>query len=186
MRYLVRMLSRSTGREKFLRSVRAVAVAVGADVRNPKWASYGALELDVFVPSRADFEAFVAATEPLGTFEFTKDLNEAPKHRSEDDLFREARNYFNAERYWESHESLEGAWRVMEGDDKRYAQGVILVCAAFVHVQKGEEAVALGVLRRAAKQLDASSAIYHGIDTVSLRERVKRILSTGRFEVFRI
>ncbi len=186
MRYLIRLSPPSTVGKAVLASVKSVAKATGAEARNPKWTSYGALELDVFVPSKADLETFIAATEPFGTLEFVRDLNQAPKHVSEEELFAEARNQFNAERYWECHETLEGVWRNMSGDERSYVQGIILVCAAFVHSQKGEERVALSVLTRALRQLNFGSTIYHGIDTGSLRRNAERIISTGKFDIFRV
>ncbi len=186
MRYLVRFAPTSAGREDFLRSVRSVARATGAEARNPKWTSYGALELDIFTPSKVDFETFIAAVGPLGTLEFVRDLNQAPPHMSEEELFAEARSYFNSERYWECHETLESAWRNMRGNEKSYVQGLILVCAAFVHHQKGEGVVAMSVLRRALKQLDFGAKSYHGIEVEAFKRQVELIVSTGRFENFRI
>ena len=89
-----------------------MAKSVGVDARNPKWTSYGALELDIFAPSKAGMDAFLAATEPLGHLEFWRDLNVASQYKTEKELFLEARRYFNSERYWECHEVLEGAWRL--------------------------------------------------------------------------
>ncbi len=186
MRYLIRMVQRNGPGDGFLSSVKAVAKSVGVDARNPKWTSYGALELDIFAPSKADIDTFLAAAEPLGRLEFCRDLNVAPQYKTEEELFSEARRYFNSERYWECHEVLEGAWRLKSGEEKKYVQGIILVCAAFVHHQKGEDEVALGVLGRAVKQLDFGAPRYNGIEVNSLRRRAERIISSGRFETFRI
>jgi hypothetical protein len=186
MRYLVRMNPHGVLRDALLSSIRAVARSVGVDVRNPKWTSYGALEVDVFAQSKADLDTFLAAAEPLVVLEFVRDLNVAPPYMTDDELFAEARKCFNSERYWECHEILEGAWRHMSGAEKRYVQGVILVCAAFVHHQKDEDKVALGVLRRALRQLDIESPTYHGIDVGALKRQVERIAFSGRFEAFRI
>ena len=186
MRYLVRFGPTVLGRAELLQSIRSIASTVGANAQNPKWTSYGALEIDVFAPSRADFELFLAAVEPLASLDFSRDLNTAPPHLSDEELFLEARNYFNSERYWECHEVLEGAWRQMQGAEKRYVQGIILVCAAFVHHQKGEGAVALSVLKRASKQLDLGEETYHGIDVTALKLKVEQMISAGAFEVFRI
>ena len=186
MRYLIRMVQRNGPADGFLSSIEAVAKSVGVDARNPKWTSYGALELDDFAPSRADVDTFLAVTEPLGRLEFWRDLNVAPLYKTEEELFAEARRHFNSERYWECHEVLEGAWRLSSGDEKRYLQGIILVCAAFVHDQKGEDEVALSVLRRAVKQLDFGAPRYNGIEVNSLRRRAERIISSGRFRTFRI
>jgi len=186
VRFLVRMQPKREPGPAFLPLVKSLAESVMAEARNPKMTSYGALEIDIFAPSVSDFELFLAAVEPLARVEFSKNLSEAPLHKSNQELIEEARRYFNSERYWEAHETLESIWRNATGDEKRYLQGVILVCAAFVHHQKREEGIALGVLRRAAKQLSYDVDLYHGIKVERLSKRVSEILATGRFEVFRI
>jgi uncharacterized protein len=186
VRFLTRIAPTGGGREEFLESTRALARAVGADVRNPKWTSTGSLEVDVFVPSAGDFELFVSAVEPLHRIEFVHDLNLAPAHREDGEVLAEAQTFFNSERYWECHEALESLWKVKVGDEKGFLQGFILVCAAFVHHQKGEDEVAAGLLRRASRQLEYGSATYHGIDVGQLKANVSRILKTARFKEFRI
>ncbi|MBI3840841.1 MAG: DUF309 domain-containing protein [Thaumarchaeota archaeon] len=186
MRYLVRLMPTGQGGEAFLDSTRSVARAVGADPRNPKWTSYGALELDIFAPTKKDLDLFLSAMGPLCTVEFSRDLNEAPKHQAEGDLLAEARSYFNAERFWECHEVLEGLWRVKTGEEKRFLQGVILICAAFVHHQKGEDQVGLGVLRRAVNQLDFPTKTYGGMDVTSLRSNAEHTLETKKFSLFEV
>lgn len=163
-----------------------VARSVGAEARNPKWTSYGALEIDVFARSKPDFEVFLAILEPLATIEFSRDLNEAPRFQTKEQLVSEARTCFNAERFWECHEVLESIWRNLSGDEKLFVQGLILVCAAFVHVQKDELPVALGVLQRAARQLDYGGGFYHGIKVAELKMNVDEILRSQRFSVFKI
>lgn len=186
VRYLVRFLPSSTTEKRFLGSIRSVAKATGAEARNPKWTSYGGLEIDIFVPSRSDFETFLAAVEPLADLEFQRDLNMAPRHTSEEELFAEARNYFNSERYWECHEVLEGSWRNKSGEEKRLLQGLILVCAALVHHQKREDRVAMGVLRRARAQIAFGSESYFGINLQALSRNVEEIISAGSFRIFKI
>lgn len=186
MRFLVRLVASETHRDSLLTTVRALARSVGAEARNPKWTSYDALELDVFCPSRADFDLFLSVIRPIAELEFARDLNLAAPWGREVELFSEAREYFNGERYWECHEVLEGIWKLKEGEEKRYLQGVILVCAAFVHHQKGEEEVALGVLRRAAGQLDFPATAYGGFSVPELAARVREILESKRFSNFRL
>jgi uncharacterized protein len=169
-----------------LTTVKALARSVGAEARNPKWTSYGALELDIFCPSRADFDLFLSVVRPIAELEFLRDLNLATPWTNEDELFSEARDYFNRERYWECHEVFEAIWRLKQGQEKRYLQGVILVCAAFVHHQKGEEEVALGVMRRAANQLDYPAKEYGGFSVPDLAARAREILESKRFSTFRL
>jgi uncharacterized protein len=81
---------------------------------------------------------------------------------------------------------LEEVWRSKTGEEKSYLQGVILVCAAYVHLQKGENSVAVGVLKRALKQLSYSEGDFHGIRTSDLKDAVEGALDTGKLEAFRI
>ncbi len=186
MRFLVRLRAVGADPSSLLPSVRTLAKSFGVEPRNPKWTSYGALELDFFCRSRADLDVFLAAAGPLAEPEFVTDLSRAPEHLSDERLLSKARALFNAERYWECHEVLEGLWRRKEGEEKSLLQGIILVCAAFVHHQKGEEEVALGVLARGANQLDPSRSEYGGFDLSKLRGNVRRVLSSRRFSNFRI
>jgi predicted metal-dependent hydrolase len=144
------------------------------------------LELDIFSPAKADFELFIAAVRPLASTEFTKDLNEAPPFKTESELLVEARELFNSERYWESHEILEGIWRQKQGEEKSLLQGIILLCAAFVHHQKGEQSVALGVLKRAVRQLEFSQSSYGGFPVGKLRKESEEILRTKHFSDLRV
>jgi hypothetical protein len=165
--------------------MRGIANSVGAQSRNPKWTSYGALELDIFCPANADFETFLAAAAPLARTEFVTDLNTAPGYMTEEETLSKAKRLFNGERYWECHEVLERVWRIKQGDERRLLQGMILVCAAFVHHQKGEEAVALGVLPRAVKQLEFPEANFGGFDIPLLKRTVNEIIQSQKFWNFR-
>lgn len=186
MRFLVRFKESDLPKDRQLQTVRAVARVLGVDPRSPKWTSRGALELDVFGASKADVDLFISAAEPVAEVEFVRDLNVASPYIEETELLAEARELFNSERYWECHEVLEGLWRQKQGEEKRLIQAIILVCASFVHHQKGEDEVALGVLARADGQLDYRLGLYHGFEISTLKRNVKEILRSGRFTEFPI
>ena len=186
MRWLVRFLPTDYPRDTLLSSVRSVARSVGAVARNPKWTSYGALETDVFAPTVADFEVFLAAVAPIAKPEFVTDLNKAAEYLPEGEILAKAKLLFNAERYWECHEVLENLWRQKQGPEKSLLQGIILVCAAYVHHQKGEDAVGLGVLKRAIPQLTFSDPAYGGFSVEGLRSSSQRTLRSGSFSTFQI
>jgi len=186
VRFLVRIAPASGRGSGFLSTVKSLNSSLGVQTRNPKWTSYGALEVDLFARSKNDIQLSLAALEPIGRIEFAKDLGGAPPYRSKQDAVAEARALFNTERYWESHEVLEGVWRTLKGEERLYLQGVILVCAAFVHHQKGEDDVAVGVLRRAERQLHLDRTDYYGIDAERLRASVLGVIENRRFKPFRI
>ena len=186
MRFLVRLVATEGPGGNFLESMKVVASSVGAEARNPKWTSYGALELDIFCPTRADLDTFLAAASPVANAEFVTDLNKAPEHLSDDEILSKARGLFNAERYWECHEVLEGLWRQKQGEEKQLLQGIILVCAAFVHHQKGEDVVALSVLGRGTKLLEFPLPDYGPFNVLRIRNEARRILDARRVTGFTI
>jgi uncharacterized protein len=186
LRFLVRLVPSTEDRPSTVRLIRDLASSIGAKVVNPKWTSYGALEIDLFAESRSDLDLFLAVIEPVGKLEFWNDLQVARSYGSRERAVSEAVSLFNSERFWEAHEVLESLWRVSEGDEKVTLQGLILVCAALVHVQKGEMDVALGILRRARPKLELDDRLYDGVDIKKVRARVASILDRGRAEVFGI
>jgi predicted metal-dependent hydrolase len=93
---------------------------------------------------------------------------------------------FNEERYWESHEALEHAWRNAAGDEKEVLQGIILLAAALVHLQKGEDDVALSILGRAYTKLSGHNGSYLGINIDTATEKVNAMLSSRKPEIVKI
>ena len=186
MRFLLRVLPNDLDRQSFLFSVKGFAKALGDRVTHPRWTSYGALEVDVFAPSAEDLELLVAAVEPLSKVEFTKNLDEVPPFKPKEKVLEEAKGYFNAERFWECHETLESVWRPAKGVEKSLVQGIILVCAALVHEQRGERDVALGIYRRALPQISWAEKEYYGIDIPRLRRNVERSLAKGELPPFKV
>jgi len=185
-RFLMRAVPNELDRQAFLGSLKSIGATLGASVKHPRWTSYGALEVDAFSPSVQDFETFVAAVEPLARVEFTKNLDEAPAFKPKEEVIEEAKRYFNSERYWECHETLESVWRPAKGDEKKLVQAIILVCAALVHEQRGERDVALGIYGRALPQIRWEEKTYHGIDVAGLRKTVERSLTKGEPSPFKI
>jgi hypothetical protein len=93
---------------------------------------------------------------------------------------------FDEERYWESHEALESAWKQTEGDEKEILQGLILIAASLVHWQKNEKQVTLSVMKRARDKLLRHQTDYSGIDLVALKNRLDGILSANKPEFFKL
>jgi hypothetical protein len=186
LRFLVRASPAERDRLAALDSLKGVAKMLGARVSHPRWTSGGSIEFDVFAPSVVDFQLFTAALEPLAVVEHSRNLDEPPRFQPKERVVEEAVRYFNAERYWECHEALESIWRPARGKERLLLQGMILVCAAMVHVQRGEPDVALGIYKRALPQIMWDAESYHGVDVPRLRERVKESLARGEFPPFRI
>ncbi len=186
MRFLVRLVPLEPDRAASLATFRSIAANLGERAANPKWTSRGTLEVDVFAPSRQDFQLFLAAVAPLANIEFAKDLQEAPPFLTKEGAVKEAAALFNQERFWEAHEVLESKWRVAGGEEKRLLQGLILVCAAFVHHQKDEDGVALGIAKRSLPLLAWPERVYLGVDVERVRDRISTMVEAGRLSVFEL
>lgn len=76
---------------------------------------------------------------------------------------------FNADEYWESHEVLEGLWRINRSP---FYQGLIIYASVFVHAQRGNPVGIVKQMHKANKYLEVYRPHYLGID-------VEEILSHG-------
>jgi hypothetical protein len=99
---------------------------------------------------------------------------------------REGVELFNEERYWESHEAFESAWRQTAGTEKEVLQGVILAAAALVHLQKNDRIVALRVIERARDKLLRHSGERFGIDLDNLKQNLSNMIQLGEPGFFKI
>lgn len=106
------------------------------------------------------------------------------KNLEKDKAIRYARELFNEERYWECHEVLEGVWKNSKNDEKYTIQGIILIAAAFVHIQKEEIEIACNIFKRAIPKLRLDK--YKGIEVVKLREIIDEIITNKKIIYFKI
>lgn len=93
---------------------------------------------------------------------------------------------FNMERFWKSHEVLEQVWKKALGPEKALLNGVILVDAAFVHLQKGEYDVYFSILLRSLKKFDNAPDFFYNVNIKNLLEHVKIALSAEEKTCFKI
>ena len=110
--------------------------------------------------------------------------------RPKEVMVEEAKEMFNDERFWECHEILEKVWMDVGAKEAlspevKLLQGMILVAAAFVHHQRAEDDVALSVLRRAAKKMEAwQEEAYLTLNINALKAEVKKILDSNQVARF--
>ncbi len=141
------------------------------------------LEFDVSVdPTNLDI--VIKKLTPLGELDNVRHVVEEKIEKEEglkDGVF-----YFNNERFWESHESLEGVWKKCYGKEKELVQGIILLAVAFAHRQKNESRIGIGMLGRALEKLGDSPAVYGGIDVDRIRNKIKEMQTTKDLAIFEI
>lgn len=78
---------------------------------------------------------------------------------------------FNAERFWDSHEALEDAWRETGSG---FYHGLILFASAFVHVRRGNPHGIEAQLGKAADALEPFRPRHLGLDVDALLDHAAR------------
>ena len=189
-RYLLRLRNEQryflTDRNRLSRLAYEAVRSFGADVGNLRISKY-AVELDLLLNSEASLEEAAKSIEKtLGARLTLRKLDVAGPSLEKEEAVRLGVDLFNGERYWESHEAFESAWRNSAGAEKEFLQGIILAAAALVHLQKNEGPVSLSVMKRAYEKFAGHQGRYFGIDAGDLKEKVNRILSTRKVGFFKI
>ena len=141
------------------------------------------IELDVSVPKN-NLELLLEKLVSIGKVVHSRYIIEEQIEKNQ--LINDGIFYFNNERFWESHEALEGAWKECIGDEKELIQGLILIAAAFVHYQKYENKICLSVLNRALKKLHAKSGNYHQINIDVIKQKLFHMLDKNEIIIFAI
>jgi len=144
------------------------------------------VEFDLFAEPSAFEKLRRYLDDRYGVLE-TKELSKDEEMPDWDKVLKKAVELFNQERYWETHEVLEGAWKNASGREKDLLHAVILVAAALVHTQKNESDRAKPMLERALRSMRSwRHDAYRGLDVRSLREGVEEIVASGRVKRFKL
>lgn len=141
------------------------------------------VEFDVSI-NPDDLNILIGKLCPIGVLDNTRHIVEEKIEKEEgikDGIF-----YFNNERFWESHESLEGVWKKCYGKEKELVQGIILLAVAFAHRQKNENSIGVGMLERALEKLGDSPAVYGDINVDRIRNKIKEMQKIKDLTIFEI
>lgn len=137
------------------------------------------IEFDVSLSGQELLDRFVLnALSTIAEFESYEIVKE--ENLSKEEAIDKARNLFNSEKFWKCHEVLEFVWKQAKGDEKKLLNGVILVAAALVHFQKGENEICMSILKRADDKIKSGKEEeYYRIKLDSLKENLRKIIDTG-------
>lgn len=75
---------------------------------------------------------------------------------------------FNAGRHWHAHEAWEQLWLRLEGEEKRFVQGLIMAAAMLVQYGKGVRRGVVNHHRNATERLAPHAPTKWGIDVAHL------------------
>lgn len=145
-----------------------------------------AFEFNLFAGTGEEAAARKELLERNGFRVISEKLLDAPTPLvSKESALNEGIKLFNEERFWESHEILEQAWRSSKGTERDAIQGLILTAAAFVHFQKNETDISLSILRRARAKMN-DDQIVNSVGLADLRKSVDLIINASQVHVFKI
>lgn len=165
-----------------LRSLRSLLQNYNlAEVRDIRISSYF-IELDVitghtFTLSAHDHD-FFGPLSTIGSLISLEELNEQSDFLSHEDAVMYSIFLFNMERYWKSHEVLESVWKDSKGQTKSLLNGIILVDAAYVHFQKGENDIFFSILNRSLEKFKDYSEYFYDINMRFLLKDINKIILT--------
>ena len=100
--------------------------------------------------------------------------------------FVEGIAHFNAERFWEAHESWEQIWLAAESDVEQFLQGLIQIAAAYHHVRRGTYSGAIRLFDAGLRRLSAFEPRYCALDRSPVEEAARRQreeLASGAAEI---
>jgi len=190
VRFLVRFANRAgavpADRKQLSKDAYGRVRDFGADLGNLRVSS-SAIELDLLLNTKDRLQESLNALErQIGPLLTIRQLDVPNPQVAMQEAINMGLDLFNQERYWESHEALESAWKMASGDEREILQGLILVAAALVHWQKNEKQVTLSVINRARDRLEPHRTEYCGLDLAKLTGRLDEILDAGTPEFFKL
>lgn len=140
------------------------------------------IEFDISIPENKKIEEITGNLLPIAPLLQREYISD--KKLEKDDAIKHARNLFNTEKYWGAHEVLESVWKNSYGNEKALLNGLILICAAFVHDEKNESEICISILKRAMMKLERANGYYFGIKLDEVKNRISEIVKTGNIEHF--
>jgi len=99
-----------------------------------------------------------------------KERKGGAKNRQE---FRRGVEQFNAEKFFDAHESWEAIWLKAAEPDKTFLQGITQVTAAFHHHTHGNREGAEALLQKGLQKLEQFPADYRGVRLEKLRKELR-------------
>ena len=143
------------------------------------------IELDISIPKTYEVDKVLNLLKTISSIKEVIEVKE--RHYTKNEAITNAKVLFNEEKYWWSHEALEMIWKESQGEEKQLLNGLILVCAAFVHYQKDEYNVCLSILERSMiKFSTVKKSIYYGINIDEIKKRITKILHIKEIVLFKI
>src|SRR5688500_12411198 len=167
-----------------LKKAREITNSIKITIRDCRIASRF-IELDISLEKKDSIDK---VSNLLNIISSTKEIIEVKeRHLTKTESINKAIILFNDEKYWWSHEALEMVWKEAIEQEKLLLNGLILICAAYVHYQKNENKICFSILERSmAKFTNVKESTYHSINIDKIKNIITQILDNKKIIKFRI
>ncbi len=159
-----------------------------AEVRDIRISSYF-IEIDLSVYNVASNEIvfkMLHKISSIGSILLCDELVESKASQSKEQILTQAIFLFNIERFWKSHEILESIWKAASGKEKSILNAIILMDAAYVHFQRGENNIFISILKRAIEKLKNVSGSYFFLNLDDLKLELNEIVENTNARLIKI
>ena len=97
-------------------------------------------------------------------------------NKSFEDIFLDALNLFNNQKWYEAHDAFEDIWNTLEGDERQIIQGILQVSVSQFHLSKGNLNGATILMGEGLGRIKNRTNIDLGIDLESFCKCLEKIL----------
>ena len=96
--------------------------------------------------------------------------------KSFEDIFLEALNLFNKQKWYEAHDAFEDIWNTLDGDERQVIQGILQVSVSQFHLSKGNLNGATILMGEGLGRIKSRTNIDLGIDLESFCKCLEKLL----------
>ena len=97
-------------------------------------------------------------------------------NKSFEDIFLDALNLFNNQKWYEAHDAFEDIWNTLEGDERQIIQGILQVSVSQFHLSKGNLNGATILMGEGLGRIKNRTNIDLGIDLESFCLSLEKLL----------
>ena len=96
--------------------------------------------------------------------------------KSFEDIFLDALNLFNNQKWYEAHDAFEDIWNTLEGEERQIIQGILQVSVSQFHLSKGNLNGATILMGEGLGRIKNRTNIDLGIDLESFCKCLEELL----------
>jgi len=93
----------------------------------------------------------------------------------EKELLAQGIGEFNAQEYFDCHETLEELWKDYKEHDREAIQGIIQIAVGFYHLKRGNQAGTLKLFERGGARVERFAPTWQGLDMTDVLQEVNRL-----------